>query len=117
MEMICAKCGDDLTPKPMTTTNWREQFRKIGEGSVRFIATREEVENLIESLLAKQKKELSNRKMYQCGYNDAKKELTEEIKEELRTWINDNNVDFNGTDVTYTAELANYVDNKLKHND
>ena len=103
--------------------NWKLDFRKLwgidGDGETWNDpdCSSEQVEIFIESLLAEQKKELSNRKMYQCGYNDAKKELTEEIKEELRTWINDNNVDFNGTDVTYTAELANYVDNKLKHND
>lgn len=37
------------------STEWREQFRKIGDGSVRFIATRQEVTDFIEALLLQQR--------------------------------------------------------------
>lgn len=38
--------------------NWEEDFRMIGEGSVRFIATREEVKAFITTLLKDQKEEV-----------------------------------------------------------
>lgn len=35
---------------------------------------------MVEHLLEEQKKELSNRKIYQCGYDDAKKELMDYLQ-------------------------------------
>jgi len=41
----------------MTNNNWEEEFRSIGEGSVRFMATRQEVKQFISNLLTKKDQE------------------------------------------------------------
>jgi len=41
----------------MTNNNWEEEFRAIGEGSVRFMATRQEVKQFISNLLTKKDQE------------------------------------------------------------
>lgn len=50
----CCLCEDK---RPMTTT-MRERFRAIGEGSVRFMATRQEVLDFIEQELKKEREEI-----------------------------------------------------------
>lgn len=41
------------------------------------------IEPMMEEYIAEQKKELSNRKIYQCGYDDAKKEVLDLVEKEV----------------------------------
>lgn len=77
--------------------NWKEEFDKEFQTTknlqldmnVYHVKThkiqshRQDIKDFIESLLEEQKKELSNRRMYQQGYDEAKKEVTNEIKKDL----------------------------------
>lgn len=78
----------------MNSKQWKEDFdnyflENLGKDDG-YTEERRIAKNFIESLLEEQKKELSNRKIYQCGYDDAKKELIEQIKEEMEdVWNND----------------------------
>lgn len=92
----------------MENQKWKEEFRKIGSGSVRFTATREEVINYIsQNFIPKEeyKKILnSGRLMYQAGKDDFKAELKEWLKSQEK-----NKKDYVNEDPYYYRYINNHA--------
>ena len=84
---------------------WKEQFRNIGDGSVRFIATREEIEDFISRLLEEQRKEA-----YGEGVEKAWQQAKEEYKRTIETILSEAPKDMGKTTEVRHDMITQYVD-------
>jgi hypothetical protein len=91
----CPECESPMLFKDLLSKNqdWIEELRQIGAGSVRFMATRQEVIEFIKSLLSRHDKEVKEKiiKMCEdekCGANDDDSLFDREHDKLLDTIIN-----------------------------
>lgn len=89
-EIKCDGCKLCTPPSEVSTEDWEHRFRQIGEGSVRFIATREEVRDFIRTVR-----------------EEAKRGVIEKIVEKV------DNIDF-GLVTRGKAQVIDSVKNKVK---
>ena len=85
------KYGKEYTEVTVPVTQeWKKEFRKVGDGSVRFIATRQEVEDFVESLLKEEREKAydeGKRYGHDLGINYANQIPDEETKNRIRNAI------------------------------